>query len=141
MTSLHYDRKFNIFIFLILNINVNKGVFCLIIIYLRIKSYNVLNYNNCSTDWNFPLKCKCLRKMTDARWWQYISQPFGSGELKRQSMLYCLENPYQKQPVGFQSNDYYLQFWEKYITLDYLLFKLFKGSVWKAQSRPLHDGS
>jgi hypothetical protein len=30
--------------------NVNKGVFCLIISYLRIKSYNVLNYNNCSTD-------------------------------------------------------------------------------------------
>jgi hypothetical protein len=23
--------------------------------YLRIKSYNVLNYNNCSTDWSFPL--------------------------------------------------------------------------------------
>ena len=35
--------------------NVNKGVFCLIISYLRIKSYNVLNYNNCSTDWSFPL--------------------------------------------------------------------------------------
>jgi len=42
-------------IFLIGYINVNKGVFCLIIIYLRIKSYNVLNYNNCSTDWSFPL--------------------------------------------------------------------------------------
>jgi hypothetical protein len=24
---------------------------CLIISYLQIKSYNVLNYNNCSTDW------------------------------------------------------------------------------------------
>jgi hypothetical protein len=52
---LHYDRKFHIFIFLIGYINVNKGVFCLIISYLRIKSYNVLNYNNCSTDWSFPL--------------------------------------------------------------------------------------
>jgi hypothetical protein len=36
-------------------INVNKGVFCLIISYLRIKNYIVLNYNNCSTDWSFPL--------------------------------------------------------------------------------------
>ena len=52
---LHYDRKFQIFIFLIGYINVNKGVFCLIISYLRIKSYNVLNYNNCSTDWSFTL--------------------------------------------------------------------------------------
>jgi hypothetical protein len=52
---LHYDRKFQIFIFLIGHINVNKGVFCLIISYLQIKSYNVLNYNNCSTDWPFPL--------------------------------------------------------------------------------------
>jgi hypothetical protein len=32
-----------------------KGVFYLIISYLRIKIYNVLNYNNCSTDWSFPL--------------------------------------------------------------------------------------
>ena len=32
-----------------------KGVFCLIISYLQIKSYNILNYNNCSTDWPFPL--------------------------------------------------------------------------------------
>ena len=47
---LHYDRKFQIFIFLIGHINVNKGVFCLIISYLQIKSYNVLNYNNCSTE-------------------------------------------------------------------------------------------
>ena len=31
-----------------------KVVF-LIISYLRIKSYNVLNYNNCSTDWSFPI--------------------------------------------------------------------------------------
>ena len=52
---LHYDRKFQIFIFLIGHINVNKGVFCLMISYLQIKSYNVLNYNNCSTDWPFPL--------------------------------------------------------------------------------------
>jgi hypothetical protein len=44
-----------VFIFLIGYINVNKGVFCLIISYLRIKSYNVLNYNNRSTDWSFPL--------------------------------------------------------------------------------------
>jgi hypothetical protein len=40
---------------LIGHINVNKGVFCLIISYLQIKSYNVLNYSNCSTDWPFPL--------------------------------------------------------------------------------------
>ena len=53
---LHYDRKFQIFIFLIRHNNVNKGVFCLIISYLQIKSYNVLNYNNCSTDWSFPLR-------------------------------------------------------------------------------------
>ena len=52
---LPYDRKFQIFIFLIRHNNVNKGVFCLIISYLQIKSYNVLNYNNCSTDWSFPL--------------------------------------------------------------------------------------
>ena len=53
---LHYDRKFQIFIFLIGYVKVNQGVFCLIISYLRIKSYNVLNYNNCSTDWSFPLR-------------------------------------------------------------------------------------
>ena len=55
---LHYDRKFQIFIFLIGHINVNKGVLCLIISYLQIsylQSYNVLNYNKCSTDWHFPL--------------------------------------------------------------------------------------
>jgi hypothetical protein len=55
-SPLHYDRKFQIFIFLIGYINVNNGVFCLIISYLRIKSYNVLNYNNYSTDWSFPLQ-------------------------------------------------------------------------------------
>ena len=33
-----------------------KVVFLLRISYLRIKSYNVLNYNNCSTDWSFPLR-------------------------------------------------------------------------------------
>ena len=32
-----------------------KVFICLIISYLQIKSYNVLNYNNCSTDWPFPL--------------------------------------------------------------------------------------
>jgi hypothetical protein len=48
-------RKFQIFIFLIVHINVNTDVFCLIISYLRIKSYKVLNYNNCSTDWSFAL--------------------------------------------------------------------------------------
>ena len=58
---LQYDRKFQIFIFLIGYINVNKGVFCLIISYLRIKSYNVLNYNNCSTDWSFPLRVNLLK--------------------------------------------------------------------------------
>ena len=52
---LNCDKKFQIFIFLIGHISVNKGVFCLIISYLQIKSYNVLNYNNCSTDWPFPL--------------------------------------------------------------------------------------
>ena len=52
---LHYDRKFQIFIFLIRHNNANKGVFCLKISYLQIKSYNVLKYNNCSTDWSFPL--------------------------------------------------------------------------------------
>ena len=34
-----------------------KVFFLLRISYLRIKSYNVLNYNNCSTDWSFPLRC------------------------------------------------------------------------------------
>jgi hypothetical protein len=52
---LQYDRKFQIFIFLIGYINVNTGVFCLIISYLRIKSYNALNYKNYSTEWSFPL--------------------------------------------------------------------------------------
>ena len=60
---LHYDKKFQIFIFLIGYINVNKGVFCLIISYLRIKGYNVLNYNNCSTDWSFPLNCRIFIKI------------------------------------------------------------------------------
>ena len=52
---LTYVRKFQIFIFLIVHINVNTGVFCLIISYKRIKSYNELNYNTCSTDWSFAL--------------------------------------------------------------------------------------
>ena len=37
-------------------VNVNRGVFCLIISYLRIKSYNVLSYDNCSTYWDFSLR-------------------------------------------------------------------------------------
>jgi hypothetical protein len=49
------DRKFQIFLFLIGYININNGILSLIISYLRIKSYNVLNYNHCSTDWSFPL--------------------------------------------------------------------------------------
>jgi hypothetical protein len=31
--------------------------FVLTISYLQIKSYNVLNYNNCSTDWSLTLRC------------------------------------------------------------------------------------
>jgi hypothetical protein len=63
---LHYDRKFQIFLFLIGYINVNKCVFCLIISYLWIKSYNILNYNNCLTDWPFPLN-KGNNKITELR--------------------------------------------------------------------------
>ena len=83
---LHYNRKFQIFIFLMEYTNVNKGVFCLIISYLRIKSYNVLNYNNCSTDWSFPLRVfsnRCpfqiLRSMVDllVRVRAYISDVIG----------------------------------------------------------------
>ena len=59
---LHYDRKFKIFIFLIGYINVNKGVFCLIISYLRMKIYNVLNYNNCSIALSFPLNINIYSK-------------------------------------------------------------------------------
>ena len=58
-------RKFQIFIFLIVHINVNTGVFCLIISYLRIKSYNILNYNNCSTDWSFALSEILLKVALD----------------------------------------------------------------------------
>ena len=70
---LHSDRKFQIFIFLIWYININKGVFCLIISYLRIKSYNVLNYNNCSTDWHFLLSSK-LGKIPKKNWewWPFL---------------------------------------------------------------------
>ena len=32
--------------------------FFLIISYLLIKNYNELNYNNCSTDWEFSFKIK-----------------------------------------------------------------------------------
>ena len=39
-----------------------KVFFCLIISYLRLKSYNVLNYNNCSTDWSFPLRLSIRKK-------------------------------------------------------------------------------
>jgi hypothetical protein len=64
--------KFQIFIFLIGYINVNKGVFCLIMSYLRIKSYNVLNYNNCSTDWHFPLSSKLGKiQKKNWEWWPF----------------------------------------------------------------------
>jgi hypothetical protein len=47
-----------------------EGVFCLIISYLQIKSYNVLNYNNCSADWSFLLSVcfvdRCLSFCRDA---------------------------------------------------------------------------
>ena len=46
-----------------------KGVFCLIISYLQIKSYNVLNYNNCSTDWPFPLRHQSYLTGVDAALW------------------------------------------------------------------------
>ena len=65
MTSLT-TTKFQTFIFLIGYIYVNKGVFCFInyviyyISYLRIKSYNVLNYYNCSTD-EFSFKCISMK--------------------------------------------------------------------------------
>jgi hypothetical protein len=39
--------------------------FFYIISYLRIQSYNVLNNNNCSIDWSFPLRLglvKCLTR-------------------------------------------------------------------------------
>jgi hypothetical protein len=45
------------------HINVNKGVFCLIISYLQIKSYDVLNYNNCSSDRPFPLRERKLNAL------------------------------------------------------------------------------
>ena len=72
---LHYDRKFQIFIFLIGYINVNKGVFCLIISYLR-KSYNVLNYNNCSTDWSFPSMATLTAKDVRSIFTQWIFQSY-----------------------------------------------------------------
>jgi hypothetical protein len=67
VNTLHYDRKFQIFIFLIGYINFNKGILCLIISYLRIKSYNVLNYNNCSTDWSFPLNIILIIVLVETR--------------------------------------------------------------------------
>jgi hypothetical protein len=79
---LHYDRKFQIFIFLIGYINVNKGAFCLIISYLRIKSYNVLNYNNCSTDWSFP----SMTTLTQKTWGQFSRSEF-SNHIKQCSLL------------------------------------------------------
>ena len=39
----------------IFNLMLIKVFFCLINSCLQIKNYNVLNYNNCSTDWPFPL--------------------------------------------------------------------------------------
>ena len=36
-------------------INVNKGAFGIIISYLRMQNNNVLNLDNWSTDWSFPL--------------------------------------------------------------------------------------
>jgi hypothetical protein len=35
--------------------------------YLRIKSYNVLNYNNCSTDWSFPLNIILIIVLVETR--------------------------------------------------------------------------
>jgi hypothetical protein len=61
-------------------INFNKAILCLIISYLRIKSYNVLNYNNCSTDWSFPLNIILIivHDLTDIKLtptqWNFISE-------------------------------------------------------------------
>ena len=74
-----HDRKFQIFIFLIGYINVNKGVFCLIISYLRIKSYNLLNYNNCSTHWTFSLKFIAIVTGSDRKYnkvWIFLAIKF-----------------------------------------------------------------
>ena len=64
--SLTLRQKIRNIHILIGHINVNKGVFCLIISYLQIKIYNVLNYNNCSTDWPFPLS-KRMQFVSDLR--------------------------------------------------------------------------
>ena len=56
---------------------------CLIISYLRIKSYNVLNYNNCSTDWPFPLKEKnvyCVTFQNSLPWSEQYQNIWKSGE-------------------------------------------------------------
>ena len=53
---------------------------------LRIKSYNVLNYNNCSTDWNFPLSSHC--------YWDSVSNNKSCGSyiiLKRTLIRHLLE--------------------------------------------------
>jgi hypothetical protein len=65
--------------FLIGYINVNKGVFCLIISYLGIKRYNVLNDNNCSTDWSFPLKFISIVTGSDRKYnkgWIFLTLKF-----------------------------------------------------------------
>jgi hypothetical protein len=65
--------------FLIRYIKVNKGVFCLIISYLRMKSYNVLNDNNCSTDWSFPLKFISIVTGSDRKYnkgWIFLTLKF-----------------------------------------------------------------
>ena len=64
--SLTLRQKIPYIHILIGHINVNKGVFCLIISYLQIKSYNVLNYSNCSTDCPFPLS-KRMQFVSDLR--------------------------------------------------------------------------
>jgi hypothetical protein len=65
--------------FLIRYIKVNKGVFCLIISYLRMKSYNVLNDTNCSTDWSFPLKFISIVTGSDRKYnkgWIFLTLKF-----------------------------------------------------------------
>ena len=118
---LHYDRKFQIFTSLIGYINVNKGVLGLIISYLRIKSYNVFNYNNCSTDWSFPLTYK--KKHYWYHWgplvlWWWPSSIFNWNKIcklcKGQSNEYFY-------PVWFQLTKWFWSRWlkcEKFIDED-----------------------
>jgi hypothetical protein len=51
-----------------------KVFFCLIISYLQIKSYNVLNYNNCSADWPFPLMAVNIYIQCIEWYWSLSSQ-------------------------------------------------------------------